>query len=159
MGEIYMNFRFKDIREDLDLKQKEIAEIIGISRGAYANIECETANIKLKDLFIYSCKFNYSLDYICNLTNINNFNLKKIDKIDKSLISQRLSLIENELGLEAKDIANLLGIDKSTYSYYKNINKTRLIQTLMLKKICNEYGYSMDWIIGRSNIKTIKTDK
>lgn len=152
-----MEFRFKDIREKLDLKQIDVASAIGISRGAYANIECEIANIKLKDLVKYSYYFNYSLDYICNLTEINNYNSKKINKIDKKIMSERLSIIEYELGKDAKDIANLLGIDKSTYSYYKNINKTRLIQTLMLKKLCKEYGYSMDWVIGISDIKNTKS--
>ena len=148
-----MEFRFKDIREEFDLKQVDIANAIGISRSAYANIECEIANIKLKDLVKYSCYFNYSLDYICNLTEIKNCDLKKISKIDKRIMSERLSTIEYELNKNAKDIANLLGIDKSTYSYYKNINKTRLIQTLMLKKLCKKYGYSMDWVVGKSEIK------
>lgn len=34
-----MDYQFKKIREELELKQYEVAHLIGISRGNYANIE------------------------------------------------------------------------------------------------------------------------
>ena len=45
-----MEFKFREIRDELELKQIDIATKINISRGAYANIEAETASIKLKDV-------------------------------------------------------------------------------------------------------------
>ena len=50
-----MDYRFREIRDEYELKQIDIAKKINISRGAYANIEAETANIKLKDFLTY-CK-------------------------------------------------------------------------------------------------------
>ena len=64
---MYMEYKFKEIRTSLELKQREIAEKTKISRGAYANIEAETANVKLKYLLTYCNTFNLSMDYICNL--------------------------------------------------------------------------------------------
>ena len=89
-----------------------------------------------------------------NNTN-NNSSLWKIDTIDKSVISKRLTILEQENNKQAQDIAKELGILKSTYSGYKNPKQTNLMQTLMLKKLALKYNYSMDWLIGRSNKKNI----
>lgn len=63
-----MEYRFREIRDLLDLKQQEVADRTKISRGTYANIEAEIANAKLKYLLTYCNTFNLSLDYVCNLT-------------------------------------------------------------------------------------------
>lgn len=149
-----MDYRFKEIRDDLELKQHEIAEPTNISRGGYANIESEISNVKLKYLLDYCNEFNFSLDYVCKLTDIpTTKSLIKIKKIDKKVMSERLMIIEKENKKQAREIAIELGISKSTYSGYKNPKLPNLMQTLMVKKLALKYNYSMDWIIGRSNKK------
>lgn len=148
-----MEFRFKEIREDKDLRQQEVANDIHISRGGYANIESETANIKLKDLLTYCNHFHLSMDYVCRLSNRNTHNFSIIKTIDKNVMGDRLNQIEIEQHKQAKDIAQELGIQKNTYSYYKSNSRDTLMQTLMLKHICQKYGYSMDWVVGRSSKK------
>jgi len=148
-----MNYKFKKIREDLELKQHQVADKINMSRGAYANIEAETANIKLNDLLTYCNEFNVSMDFVCNLTNKLNNNFKKIKSINKELMASRLTQVEDELNKFAKEIASDIGVHPTTYSYYKNPSRNMLMQTLMLKHLCSKYGYSMDWIVGRSSEK------
>lgn len=151
---IKLDYRFKEIRDDLELKQHEIAEPTNISRGGYANIESEISNVKLKYLLDYCNEFNFSLDYVCKLTDIpTTKSLIRIKKIDKKVMAERLMVIEKENRKQAKDIATELGISKSTYSSYKNPKIPNLMQTLMVKKLALKYNYSMDWIIGRSNKK------
>lgn len=152
-----MEYRFKEIREMNELKQKQVSEHLNLSRGGYANIEAEIANIKLNDFLDFCNIFDCSMDYVSNLTNENNNkNLIKINKIDKVVVAKHLNQIEKDNNIMAKDIANFLGIYRSTYSTYKNTKLPNLIQTLMLKKICAKFGYSMDWIIGRSKNKYYK---
>lgn len=151
---IKLDYRFKEIRDDLELKQHEIAEPTNISRGGYANIESKISNVKLKYLLDYCNEFNFSLDYVCKLTDIpTTKSLIRIKKIDKKVMAERLMVIEKENRKQAKDIATELGISKSTYSGYKNPKIPNLMQTLMVKKLALKYNYSMDWIIGRSNKK------
>lgn len=155
-----MDFKFREIRDEYELKQAEIAEKMNISRGAYANIESEIANIKLKDFLVYCNEMNFTMDYVSNLDNLNRMLfIKKIDLIDKKILSERLSILEKENHKQAKDIAKELGIHKSTYSHYKNPNSSNMIQTLMLKQLARDYDYSMDWLVGRSNQKYIKKQK
>lgn len=152
-----MEYKFKEIRGLLDLKQREIAELTNISRGAYANIEAETANVKLKYLLTYCNTFNLSMDYLCNLKTTNDTSsLKKIKTIDKKTMASRLTILEKENNKQAKDIAEELGVLKSTYSGYKNSKQTNLMQSLMLKKLALKYNYSIDWLIGRSDKKHLK---
>lgn len=150
-----MQYRFKEIRENNDLKQHEIAKKIEMGRAEYANIESEISNIKLKDFLRFCNEFNCTMDYAANLTSNNKTHLlTPIHKIDKSVMSERLRIIEVENSLEGKDIASELGITPSAYSNYKNKNMERLMQTLMVKHLAEKYNYSIDWIVGRSNKKT-----
>lgn len=152
-----MDYRFREIRDEYELKQIEIANKMNISRGAYANIEAETANIKLKDFLVYCNALNFTMDYVANLDKQNRISdIQMIDFIDKNILSERLTILEKENHKQAKDIADELCVQKSTYSEYKNPNSTNMIQTLMLKQLAKKYDYSMDWLVGRSNQKYIK---
>lgn len=155
-----MDYRFREIRDEYELKQNDVADKIRISRGAYANIEAETANIKLKDFLTYCNEMNFTMDYVANLDSLNRMLfIKKIDFIDKNILSERLTILEKENHKQAKDIAFELGIHKSTYSEYKNSKSKNMIQTLMLKQLAQNYDYSIDWLVGRSEQKYIKKQK
>lgn len=155
-----MDYRFREIRDEYELKQVDIANKMNMSRGAYANIEAETANIKLKDFLTYCNELDFTMDYVANLDNLNRtFFIKKIDFIDKNILTERLNILENENHKQAKDIALELGIQKSTYSEYKNPKSPNMIQTLMLKQLAKDYDYSIDWLVGRSEQKYIKKQK
>ncbi len=61
--------RLKDLREDKDLYQKDIAKILGMSQTGYSQYETETNDIPtniLKKLAIY---YDTSIDYILCMTN------------------------------------------------------------------------------------------
>lgn len=152
-----MEYRYREIREDNDFKQREVAEKINMNRSGYANIEAEITYTKLQHFLDFCNLFNCSMDYAARLTNKNNTeHLITIDKIDKKVMAERLTILENETGSEAKDIAKELGVNQSTYSRYKNEKFKYYMQTLMVKRLAKDYGYSMDWLTGRSNIKKIK---
>lgn len=67
-----MNYkqRLKDIREDKDLTQKQIAIVLKTSQSYYAQYENESKNRKLPtEHLITLCKFyNLSADYILGFT-------------------------------------------------------------------------------------------
>lgn len=62
--------RLKDLREDKDLLQKDIAKILNIAERTYSGYETENRWIP-KEILIELAKFyNTSTDYILGLTNI-----------------------------------------------------------------------------------------
>ena len=65
---IYMN-RLKDLREDNDLYQKDIAKILNISQTGYSKYETETNDIPTAILIKLALYYETSVDYILGLTN------------------------------------------------------------------------------------------
>ena len=61
--------RLRDLREDKDLKQSDIAKIINISQTNYSKYELGKINIPIETLKKLALYYNTSIDYILGLTN------------------------------------------------------------------------------------------
>ncbi len=61
--------RLKDLREDKDLKQEDIAKILNISQTNYSKYELGKINIPINSLIILATFYNTSVDYLLGLTN------------------------------------------------------------------------------------------
>ena len=59
--------RLKDMREDNDKTQTQIAEILGIKQQQYARYENGTNEIPLHHLITLSRYYNVSLDYLAGI--------------------------------------------------------------------------------------------
>ena len=56
--------RLKEIREDHDLLQKDIAKILNVSQRGYSHYETEDTNIPIELLNILADYYNTSVDYL-----------------------------------------------------------------------------------------------
>ncbi|MFR1052189.1 MAG: helix-turn-helix domain-containing protein [Oscillospiraceae bacterium] len=56
--------RLRDLREDRDMKQKEIAEILGIDQRVYSIYETGKRDIPLNHLITLADFYHVSVDYI-----------------------------------------------------------------------------------------------
>ena len=61
--------RLRDVREDRDLTQAEVGNIIGKSQQGYNHIEAGRAELKIDDLAKLCQYYNLSADYMIGLTN------------------------------------------------------------------------------------------
>ena len=59
--------RIKDLREDADKSQEEIANVIGTSQSYYAQYENGKRSIPFERIVILAKYYNISLDYIAGL--------------------------------------------------------------------------------------------
>ncbi len=59
--------RLRDIREDFDKSQEEIAKIIGTSQSYYAQYENGKRSIPFERMIILAKYYNVSLDYLAGL--------------------------------------------------------------------------------------------
>ena len=64
--------RIKDLREDHDKFQKDIAQILGISQQYYSEYEKGNRTIPINHLITLAKYYNTSIDYIVGLSNENN---------------------------------------------------------------------------------------
>ena len=61
--------RLKDLREDRDLCQKDVADELNITQTNYSKYELEKINIPIETLRKLAIFFNTSIDYILGMTN------------------------------------------------------------------------------------------
>ncbi len=61
--------RIKDMREDYDYKQSEIAKILSMTQQNYSNIENGVTEITADRLIKLSALYQVSVDYLLGLTN------------------------------------------------------------------------------------------
>lgn len=61
--------RIRDLREDRDLSQADIAKVIKTTQQQYSRIENGKASINDEKLILLSQFYNVSVDYILGLTN------------------------------------------------------------------------------------------
>lgn len=65
--------RFKDLREDKDLYQKQIAMILGITQAHYSRVEMGINQLNYEQLIKLADFYNVSIDYILGRTNCKTF--------------------------------------------------------------------------------------
>ncbi|MBR6384820.1 MAG: helix-turn-helix transcriptional regulator [Ruminococcus sp.] len=66
--------RLKDLKEDADLTQKDVAEIIGVSVNHYGKYERGETDIPFEKVISLAEYYGVSLDYIAGRTNSKNPN-------------------------------------------------------------------------------------
>ena len=60
--------RVRDLREDADLNQKEIAEMLGIAQQMYSAYETGKFRFPIEHLIKLALHYNTSVDYLVGLT-------------------------------------------------------------------------------------------
>lgn len=90
--------RLKELREDLGLKQEDIAKKLNIGRSTYANYESGAAEPNISILIDLANIYNVSVDYICCNTDIkyNYYKDKRLCKyINKCIETYKEFLIKD----------------------------------------------------------------
>ena len=65
---MYFYQRLRDLREDADKNQSEIARLLGMKRQQYARYESGVQEIPLHHIITLAQYYNVSLDYLAGLT-------------------------------------------------------------------------------------------
>lgn len=61
--------RIRDLREDHDLTQEEVAKILCVKQATYSRYESGAINVPVDILIKLASYYNTSVDYILGLTN------------------------------------------------------------------------------------------
>lgn len=132
--------RLKDLREERDLLQKDIADILGVKRSTYAGWETGKDTIPFKRIIMLSKYYKVSIDYIMGLSNKNEY--IDIYEVDLKVFGSNLRKFRKENNLKQKDVFKLLNTTSSTYSVYET--GKILINTSFIYAIAKEYNISID---------------
>ena len=143
---ISMNLKLQDIRENNELSQKAVADILNVSQPTYSRWEKEIEIIPLNKLILFAKYFNVSLDYLCNLSLIKKENKNYNYIVNKELSTNNIINFRKKNNLTQKELAIFLNTTPSTICAYEK-GKT-LILTSFAYQICKKYNISMDYICG-----------
>lgn len=91
--------RLKDLKEDADLTQKQVSEIIGVSINHYGKYERGETDIPFEKVIMLANYYNVSLDYIAGRTNYKQgLNNPKLTQDELALIENYRQLSERSKG-------------------------------------------------------------
>ena len=133
---------FKRSREDLDLKQKDIAKTLKVHFSTVSGWETGKDTIPLKQLIKYANHYKISLDYLLRFTSKNKYieldvNLKEVGK--------KLRILRKRHSFTQEQIAERLNTSQSAYAHYEG--GMYLITTYFLYALLKIYGdVSADYI-------------
>lgn len=109
--------RLKDIREDKDLNQEQMARILHVKRSTYSLWELGISVIPFDHLYDFASYFHLSIDYVIGLTN----DRSEVDypPFDLKLIGENLKEIRIENNMLQKDVANKLNTTQACVARYE----------------------------------------
>ena len=138
--------RLKDIREDNDINQEKMSEILGVNRSTYSLWELGINIIPIKYLSKFSDYFNCSIDYALGLSNNKNTEILK-KGFDRKILGNNLKKIRLKNDLSQENIANIIGVSQACITRYEKglID----ISTSNLYKFAKYFNCSMNYLCGK----------
>ena len=141
--------RLKEIREDKDINQEKMAEILNVNRSTYSLWELGINIIPLNHLCDFADYFGLSIDYIVGLSNnrkvksfVKGFNLKTLGK--------NMKTIRLENNLTQQEMANILDVTQVCVAKYEKGDIC--ISVSNLYKFCQKFKVSLNEICGKGKI-------
>lgn len=142
--------RLEELRDELEISKKKIANDLGISDSLYGRWENDRFLIPTRRLYQLGNYFQVNIDYILRLTDYR-VSIYSDEKIDLNLVAMRLREVRSDLNYTLRELTNTLHTSSSTWSAYET-GKV-LVLSAFLIQICQEENFSIDWILGRSDEK------
>ena len=134
-------------REDMDLKQKDIAEMFNVNFSTVSGRETGKDTIPLERLVEYANRFNFSLDYLFGIRKINDTSYLPLT-LNLDVIAKNLKRIRKEYNLTQEDVSKIINTSQASYAHYEN--SIYLIPTNFLYNLTKIYkNISIDSLLGR----------
>ena len=133
--------RIRDLREDNDLTQNEVATKLGVKRSTYAMWELGDTNFPIEKLALVAEIYKTNIEYLLGLSYDKSPMTYEKD-IDYNFIASNLRKSRLRLKKTQKEFANILGVHQSCYSYYED-GQAR-IPTDKLIKLSNTFNISIN---------------
>lgn len=144
--------RIQDLRVDNDLRQKDISMMLNANINTYPHWESGMYEMPIEMIDKLSKFYNCTVDYLTGLSNEKGGFTKKFNTEE---IFIRLKRLRKENHLSQTEIGNILGFGQMNYSRYERGQV--LIPFSKLYLVAKKFNISLDYLMGKTDIKSIKT--
>lgn len=144
--------RVRALREEHEMTQKMVAEILVVDKSTYAAWERGRDLFPLKRLLALSNFYQTSLDYMTGLSNqFSKPDLK--EDINLNLLKTRIKEVRRNYGFTQERLAEQLNTTHSAISAYENGHL--IMPLIFLYQIAKMCEVSIDYILGRTDEQKI----
>ena len=140
--------KLKYLREERELTQKDLGDLLEIHAATYSQFEREDSLIPIKRLITLANFYNVSLDYLFSFTTNRQYN-NNLKEINLELSGQRLKEIRKTNKFTQAKLANYLNTTQSNIVGYEKVSFP--IATPYLYMICQKFKVSSDYLLGKIN--------
>lgn len=146
--------KIRDLREDHDLRQYEVANFLGVKRTTYAMWELGDVNFPIEKLVKLASLFHTNIEYMLDISPDKSEVIYEKD-ITIEFIGNQLRRYRLRIGKTQHEFANILNVRQSSYSYYED-GKTR-IPTDKLILLAKTYHIPLNFICGGKRKEKMST--
>lgn len=139
--------KIKYLRDELEITQEEISNVLGCTRTAYSLWEINKNTIPLYYLNKISNVYNINIDYLVALSNKKYVNFKKVE-IDKVKLGKRLREARKSINYTQEKLASKLNTTHSVISSYESGKST--VSTLFIIEIAKLTNKSLNWLLDKT---------
>ncbi len=150
-----MEPQYKNLREDQDLTQENIADLLGVKKDTYKQWENQVNDISLEICNKLAVFYNVSIDYLLGLTKTKQYTNCN-STIDYNILRQRLKELRKKNRLTQTKLGDKVGFKKTTYASYEN--GKNIPKAFRLAIIADFYNCSVDYLLGKINTSMIKEE-
>ena len=148
--------RLEILKEEMDLKSKDIAKILNVAESTYSEWEHNKIPIPTRRIIELADFYKINIDYMLKLTNIKiKINEPTIIYLEK--IGQKLLIIRKELDYSLRELGNVLNCSFSALANYERGENLIIFETLI--SLSNISNHSIDWILGRAEKDILAENK
>lgn len=145
--------KLKMLRKKEGFTQREVADFFGISQPVYQKWESGNRKPTYENLSMLACIFDVSIDFLLSeYAEISKerylkFKKEKKEEEKQQVFSVRLKELRLQHGLTQKELVELLGVKRNTYSDWENGKCKPNYEKL--EKLADFFDVSLDWLFGR----------
>lgn len=139
--------KIKYLRDELEITQEEISNVLGCTRTAYSLWEINKNTIPLYYLNKISNVYNINIDYLVDLSSKKYVNFKKVE-IDKVKLGKRLREARKSINYTQEKLASKLNTTHSVISSYESGKST--VSTLFIIEIAKLTNKSLNWLLDKT---------
>lgn len=143
--------KLKLLREEKGLTQQDVADVLNVGRATIAGYETKGKQPDYEKLTKLAEFFDTSIDYLLGRMDNSNIDKKISESTENKTLSEKIKQLRKEKDITQKELAETLSISPSTIAMYET--GQRKPDSDMLETIADFFNVSVDYLLGRSNIK------